>query len=183
MLIILKEVNTMLPYTHKIGAIKFYTGNNCQSKIMTFTSDGALYCDAVLSIINHNPDYHDRLLFEPVTRSPVTFDLTVKYKSHTGNTYNSDRYFLTFTELKAFCDSLANDNSFVSVVKQPFCRVLFSQAGLLGDFCTRHVKGYQQSETPYKGDDSLFCNKPFSEFSNYTFSDIQNGKFNHTIEV
>lgn len=173
----------MMPYTHKIGAIKFYTGNACQSKIMTFTSDGALYCDSVLSIINHNPDYHDSVLFEPVTRSPVTFDLTVKYKSHTGNTYNSDRYFLTFTELKAFCDSLADDGNFVSVVRQPFCRVLFSQAGLLADFCNSHVKGYTKSDTPYIADDSLFWNKPFSEFSNDTFNAIQNGKFNHTSEV
>lgn len=160
-----------MKFIHKIGAITFYSNGCSRSNVITFTSSGNEYKSAVLSIVNHNPDLWDCFIYEPETASPITFDLTVDCKPH-DHVVRSDRYFLTFNELKKFCD---DDSNYVTVVTQPFCRTIFSQAGKLGEFLEFHGK-VKKHFIEFNG--SIYNNpKKFESFDTAIFNAIKNGSF------
>lgn len=160
-----------MKFTHKIGAIRFFENGCSMSNVYTFTSNCNDYKSAALSIVNHTKELHDCFIYEPETASPITFDLTVDCKPH-DHVVRSDRYFLTFNELKKFCD---DDSNYVTVITQPFCRIIFSKAGDLGNFLEFHGK-VKKHFIEFKG--SLYNNpKKFEAWDVAIFNSIKNGSF------
>ena len=164
-----------MTYIHKIGVISFFKNGVSKSNVITFESDCCIFREAALSIINHHPEFHDCFIYEPVTLSPVTFDLTVNIKPG-EHLVKCDRFFMTFNELKKFCD---NENNYLSVVTHPFCRVIFSKAGRLGEFLEFHGK----VKNHFKELKGSIYNNPikFDDIDINVISDIRNGIYKHSI--
>ena len=169
-----------MKYIHKVGFIQTLPNHNIRSSVVTFKSNCDQYKHSVLSFVNHNPEYQSLYLYEPVTRSPITFDLTLSIMGN-SKPFNCDRYFLTFNELKKYCDSISDNESIISILTQPFCRVLFSRAGKLGAFLEGNQTGYKLSKTPYKSDSNIVCNVGHESFNKSVFNEIANGIYNHEI--
>ncbi|MGD1336133.1 hypothetical protein ACP6H1_27445 [Vibrio harveyi] len=170
-----------MKYTHKIGLIKFNPNGSTKCEVVTFNSVCNEYKEAVLSMVHKRPEWHDCYLYEPVTKSPVTFDITIKYITPSGDsTFNSDRYFLTCAELVDFCDNVIHEDRFVSVVTQPFCRTLFSNAGTLDEFYKFNIKGYKPKI--YVGINSVFHNEPFEKYDRSVFQSIKEGVYHNCQE-
>lgn len=165
-----------MQYTHKVGLITFYENGATKANEVTFVSECSEYKEAVLAMVHKRPDWHNHFLYEPVTKSPITFDITVKLITPSGEgTFNSDQFFLTCKELIDFCENEPNADNFVSFVGVAFCRTLFSAAGDLNSFFKRHLKGYKPKT--YVGVDSIFFNKKFDDFDHSVFTSIKSGTY------
>lgn len=158
-----------MKHTHKFSAIK---GAGAMSRVhtVTFVSECAEYGPALLSMIKHSPEFHDCFIFEPITRSPVTFDISLRMKGP----YNSDRYFLTFNNLVSFCDTIETDQDVIKILRQPFCRVLFSNAGKLGEFLNQNSDKKWPTYSDQKHD-SIFWGNDFASYNLSTFEAIRDG--------
>lgn len=130
-----------MEYVHKVSAIRLINKSKKSSIIKgyTFTSNLDLYKLACLAIVNHNKELHNRYLFEPITKSPIIFDLTVEKEGTNDATEIVEKEFLTFSELMVFCDSIENDDTIKKIITQPFCHVHFSQAGRAGAFFNKYI--------------------------------------------
>ena len=81
---------------------------------------------------------------------------------------------MTFTDLIEYCDSIESDHNVVSIVKQPFTRVLFSKAGRAGDIVNDHFK------TAFKKQDIntiFYKDKSFKDFESSIFNAIKNESY------
>ena len=161
----------MSKFIHKIGAITFYPNGCSKSDVITFTSSCNELKLAALSLVSHHAGLHECFIYEPETASPITFDLTVAVKPY-EHIVKTDCYFLTFGELKKFCD---DENNYISVITHPFCRIIFSKAGELGEFLEFHGKMKKHFQE-FKG--SIYNNpKKFESFDTKVFDAIKNGSF------
>lgn len=143
-----------MQYTHKVGLITFYENGATKANEITFVSECSEYKEAVLAMEHKRPDWHNHYLYEPVTKSPITFDITEKLVTPNGeNTFNSDQFFLTCKELIDCCESEPNKENFVSFVGVAFCRTLFNSCGDLNGFFKRYLKGCKPKT--YVGVDSI----------------------------
>lgn len=133
-------------YTHKVSLITHNIGATKMSRIneITFESDEPDYGKAVFALVESDERYSICTPFEPVTLSPITFDVTSKHKSPLGEgrTYDSDRYFLTLADLRKELSNLVKEESFISH-GEPFCRTLFSNAGTLNGFYKRNLPDFE----------------------------------------
>ncbi|MGM6589811.1 hypothetical protein ABLB47_02875 [Vibrio parahaemolyticus] len=165
-----------MEFTHKVGLITFLKNGASKINEITFVSECGEYKEAVLAMIHKRPEWRKCLPYEPVTKSPITFDITVSYKyEQNSKPFNSDQFFLTCDELIEFCESVVNEDHFVSFVTPAFCRTLFSNAGTLDSFYKLHLKGYKPKT--YLGVDSIFHNKKFSDFDRTVFQSIKCGAY------
>lgn len=132
-------------YTHKVSLITHNIGVTKMTRIneVTFESDEPDYSKAVFALASSDERYAHCTPFEPVTLSPITFDVTSKHKSPLGEgrAYDSDRYFLTLAELQKELTELVKEDNFVSH-GAPFCRTLFSNAGTLNGFYKRNLPDF-----------------------------------------
>lgn len=140
-------------YKHKVSLIKHFGNGMSQIREVTFESSDSNYGSSVLQLICERPELHNCTPFEPVTLSPITFDFTTRYKSlKTGNTVPSDRYFTSYADMVQGLEAVeSNTPDHLKFIEntEPFCRVIFSQAGCLDDFYSRSITGYKKK--PYTG--------------------------------
>lgn len=162
-----------MKYTHKLCATKIFSNGSSRNMMITFESECSNYGEALLSVIAKDKSLHDCFISEPVTCSPVTFDLTNKVKGAT-KPFLSDRYFLTFNELRKFIDDAEHDDNIIECVKQPFCRVLFSNAGNFGEFLNRKIN---TSLKPQSVDTLFFKPVTFKDIESSVFNSIKNGTY------
>ena len=170
-------------YTYKITCITRFPNGSFHCAIVDFKSSSPERKLAVMSFIKNHPEYHHCFILDTVSKSPFTFDVTVKNRHEGCKGFNSDLHSYTFLDFEIMLDKAINKPYFVTHVTSAFCRLNLSASGKSGKFYSVTDKRFDKEwhDGGLLNDSSLYHDKikhliSRDEFNNVNYTPLKVGE-------